>query len=325
MNITICEFMDEKSVDNLKQRFDVTYDAKLVDRPHDLARALAGADALVVRNRTQVNPALLAAAPRLRVVGRLGVGLDNIDVAACEARGIAVIPATGANALAVAEYVITTSMVLLRGAYLSSAAVAAGQWPRPQLSEGRETAGKTLGLVGFGGIGRLTAQLAQALGMRVLAFDPMLDAGADVWRATGTACSTLDDLLREADVVSLHVPLTASTRNLMDERRIGLMKRHAVLINTARGGIVDEAALAQALRDGRLAGAALDVFDHEPVPAGSSLAGVPNLILTPHIGGVTRESNERVSAMIAERVAERLLGTTPTTEHHSCQPIALPT
>jgi len=321
MNITICEFMDETSVDNLRQRFDVTYDARLVDRPQDLARALAGADALVVRNRTQVNAALLAAAPQLRVVGRLGVGLDNIDVAACEARGIAVIPATGANALAVAEYVIATSMMLLRGAYLSSAAVAAGQWPRPQLSEGRETAGKTLGLVGFGGIGRLTAQLAQALGMRVLACDPMLDAGADVWRATDTTCSALDDLLRDADVVSLHVPLTGSTRNLMDERRIGLMKQGAVLVNTARGGIVDEAALAQALRAGRLAGAALDVFEHEPVPASSNLADVPNLVLTPHIGGVTRESNERVSAMIAERVARRLLGPT-TTEEHPWQHVA---
>jgi len=321
MNITICEFMDGKSVDTLRQRFDVTYDATLVDRPQDLARALAGADALVVRNRTQVNDALLAAAPQLRVVGRLGVGLDNIDVAACEARGIDVIPATGANALAVAEYVIATSMMLLRGAYLSSAAVAAGQWPRPQLSEGRETAGKTLGLVGFGGIGRLTAQLAQALGMRVLAYDPMLDAGADVWRATGATCSTLDDLLRAADVVSLHVPLTASTRNLMDDNRIGLMKQGAVLVNTARGGIVDETALARALREGRLAGAALDVFEREPVPAGSSLADVPNLVLTPHIGGVTRESNERVSAMIAERVARRLLGPT-TNEERPWQHVA---
>jgi len=321
MNITICEFMDETSVDNLRQRFDVTYDARLVDRPHDLARVLENADALIVRNRTQVNAALLAAAPQLRVVGRLGVGLDNIDVAACEARGIDVIPATGANALAVAEYVIATSMMLLRGAYLSSAAVAAGQWPRPQLSEGRETAGKTLGLVGFGGIGRLTAQLAQALGMRVLAYDPMLDAGADVWRATGASCSSLDDLLRAADVVSLHVPLTESTRNLMDDSRIGLMKQGAVLVNTARGGIVDEAALARALRAGRLAGAALDVFEREPVPAGSNLADVPNLVLTPHIGGVTRESNERVSAMIAERVARRLLGPT-TNEEHPWQHVA---
>jgi (S)-sulfolactate dehydrogenase len=323
MKIVICEFMDEKSVEILSRRFNVVYDPKLVDRPQDLVRELDDAQALVVRNRTQVTSELLAAAPRLIVVGRLGVGLDNIDVAACEARRITVIPALGANALAVAEYVVATSMVLLRGAYLSTSAVEAGQWPRALLSEGRESAGKTLGLVGFGGIGRLTAKLAQALGMRVVAYDPMLDANAPVWRETGVACVGLDALLAGADAVSLHVPLNESTRKLMNAARIGAMKHGAVLINTARGGIVDEAALAQALREGRLAGAALDVFEREPLPAGSSLAGVPNLVLTPHIAGVTQESNERVSAMIAELVAERLLGPTPTEQ--SCQHIALPT
>jgi (S)-sulfolactate dehydrogenase len=315
MKIVICEFMDEKSVEILARRFNVVHDPKLVDRPQDLVRELDDAQALIVRNRTQVTAALLAAAPRLSVVGRLGVGLDNIDVPACEARAVAVIPALGANALAVAEYVVATAMVLLRGAYLSSSAVADGGWPRALLSEGRESAGKTLGLVGFGGIGRLTAKLAQALGMRVVAYDPMLDANAPVWRETGVACAGLDALLAAADAVSLHVPLADSTRNLMNAARIGAMKRGAVLINTARGGIVDEAALAQALRDGRLAGAALDVFEHEPLPAGSVLAGVPNLILTPHIAGVTKESNERVSALIAELVAERLLGPQPRSSH----------
>jgi (S)-sulfolactate dehydrogenase len=307
MKIVISEFMDEPSVNELRRRFEVLYDPKLVDRHDELLRQLGDTDALVVRNRTQVRADVLAAAPRLRVVGRLGVGLDNIDVPACEARCIAVIPATGANALAVAEYVIATAMVLLRGAYLSTAAVTAGEWPRPQLSEGRETGGKTLGLAGFGGIGRLTARLAQALGMQVIAYDPMLRPDAPVWSETGVRCVPLETLLAEADAVSLHVPLTPETRGLMNAGRIATMKRGAVLINTARGGIVDEAALAQAVREGRLAGAALDVFEREPLPAGSPLAGVPNLILTPHIGGVTSESNERVSAMIAEQVAARLL------------------
>jgi (S)-sulfolactate dehydrogenase len=323
MKIVISEFMDEPSVNELRRRFEVLYDPKLVDRHDELLRQLGDAQALVVRNRTQVRGDLLAAAPQLQVVGRLGVGLDNIDVAACQARAIAVIPATGANALAVAEYVIATAMVLLRGAYLSTAAVAAGEWPRSRLSEGRESAGKTLGLVGFGGIGRLTARLAQALGMHVIAHDPMLPPDAPAWAETGTRCVSLDTLLREADAVSLHVPLTADTQGLINAERIAGMKREAVLINTARGGIVDEVALAQALRDGRLAGAALDVFEHEPLPAGSALAGVPNLILTPHIGGVTQESNERVSAMIAEQVAARLLGA-PDTEK-SCQHLALHT
>ena len=306
MKIAITEFMDLAAVDTLRARFSVVYDPQLVDRRADLFGLLDDVPALIVRNRTQVDAELLAAAPRLRVVGRLGVGLDNIDVAACKARGIKVIPATGANTRAVAEYVISTVMLLLRGAYLSSAAVAAGKWPRTQLSEGRETAGRTLGLVGFGSIGQLTAKLAMALGMRVLAYDPLLAADAPAWGERGVARRELDALLAEADAVSLHVPLTAQTRGLMDAARIGRMRAEAVLINTARGGIVDETALAEALRSGRLAGAALDVYAQEPLPEGSPLAAAPNLILTPHIGGLTRESNTRVSTMIAAGVADFL-------------------
>jgi (S)-sulfolactate dehydrogenase len=307
IEVVIAEFMDESAVDTLRQRFAVTYDAGLVDRRGELLERMATAPALIVRNRTQVNAELLAAAPKLRVVGRLGVGLDNIDVAACQARGIEVIPATGANALAVAEYVVAMALVLLRGAYLSTAPITAGEWPRARLSEGREAAGKTLGLVGFGGIGRLTAGMARALGMKTIAYDPLLPADAPAWNETGTGRRTLEALLAEADVVSLHVPLTDATRNLLDGARIAAMKPGAVLINTARGGIVDEAALAASLRTGHLAGAALDVFEREPLPAGSPLAGVPNLILTPHIGGVTREANARVSTLIADKVAAHLL------------------
>jgi (S)-sulfolactate dehydrogenase len=309
VKIVITEFVDLAAVQTLRERFTVVYDPTLVDRRADLFGLLQDAPGLIVRNRTRVDAELLAAAPRLRVIGRLGVGLDNIDVRACRARGIEVIPATGANALAVAEYVVAAVMVLLRGAYLSSAEVAAGKWPRPRLSEGRETAGRTLGLVGFGGIGQLTARLAQAVGMRVVACDPFLSAAAPAWAETGVARRELDDLLAEADVVSLHVPLTAQTRGLMDAARIDRMKVEAVLINTARGGIVDEAALAAALHNGKLAGAALDVFAHEPLPAGSPLATAPNLILTPHIGGLTRESNSRVSTMIATKVANVLQAT----------------
>ncbi len=307
MKIVIAEFMDKAAVSTLRSRFDVVYDPALVDRRAELLKLLGDAPALIVRNRTRVDAEMLAAAPKLRVVGRLGVGLDNIDVAACKARGIEVIPATGANALAVAEYVIASVMVLLRGAYLSSAEVAGGKWPRTRLSEGRETAGRTLGLVGFGGIGRLTAKLARALGMRVLAYDPLLPADAALWPEAGVERRELDELLAEADAISLHVPLTAQTRGLIGAARIDRMRPEAVLVNTSRGGIVDEAALAQALRSGRLSGAALDVFEHEPLPAGSPLATVPNLILTPHIGGLTRESNTRVSTMIAAAVADFLL------------------
>jgi (S)-sulfolactate dehydrogenase len=306
MRIVISEFMDDAAVADLARRFDVHYDKDLVDRPDALRAKLRGVDALIVRNRTQVDAALLAAAPSLRIVGRLGVGLDNIDVAACAARGIEVIPATGANAQAVAEYVIASAMLLRRGAYGSTADVEGGRWPRAALSNGRELAGATLGLVGFGGIGRLTGRLGRALGMRAIGFDPQLPPSSDAWRDDDTRARTLDDVIAEADVVSLHVPLTPQTRNLIDAPRISTMKPDAVVVNTSRGGVIDEAALAAALRDGRLAGAALDVFAQEPLPAGSPLAGCPNLLLTPHIAGVTRESNRRVSSLIAEKVAAAL-------------------
>ncbi len=304
--ICISEFMDCAAVQALRPGFDLQYEPAWVERRADLLGALPGAHALIVRNRTQVDAALLSSAPSLRVVGRLGVGLDNIDVEACRERGIRVIPAAGANARSVAEYVVTTAAVLLRGAYASSADVAAGQWPRARLSEGRETLGKTLGLVGFGDIGRQAAALAQAFGMQVVACDPMLAPDDPVWSQMGVRSVSLDMLLAQADAVSLHVPLVATTRHLIDAQRIAGMKAGAVLINTARGGVVDEAALAQALRDGHLASAALDVFEREPLPADSVLADVPNLILTPHIGGVTREANARVSMMIAREVRQTL-------------------
>jgi len=302
--IVISENMDAPAVAILARDFDVDYRPGLVEDAAELANALARADAWIVRNRTQVRGAPLAAASRLRVVGRLGVGLDNIDLEACAARGVEVIAATGANAESVAEYVLAMSMILLRGAaYLSTSAVASGRWPRQMLSQGREVWGKTAGLVGFGSIGRVTARKARAMGLRVVAFDPAIAADSPVWSEHGVEPCGLDDLLAISDVVSLHLPLVESTRRLIDGSRIARMKAGAVLVNSARGGIVDEAALARALREGRLAGAALDVFEEEPLAAASVLADAPNLILTPHIAGVTLESNERVSSLVADRVA----------------------
>ena len=306
--IVVSEFMDAPAVEALKRRFEVDYRPKLVDDPAALEAALRTADAWIVRNRTQVRGSLLAAAANVRVIGRLGVGLDNIDLAACKARGIAVIPASGANAESVAEYVITAALMLLRGAYSSTRAVEAGTWPRQTLSQGREAAGKILGIVGLGSIGRLTARKACAMGMRVIACDAQLPASDDAWNEIGGTPRSLDELLRESDVVSLHIPLNDETRGLLGRDRLSTMKRDAVLINTARGGIIDEAALATMLREGRLGGAALDVFTDEPLAAGSPLVGAPRLLLTPHIAGVTQEANERVSALIAERVAAALGG-----------------
>lgn len=304
--IVITEFMDERAVASLQAAHDVLYDAKLVDDAARLLEQARGADAIVVRNRTQVRGALLGALAQCRVVGRLGVGLDNIDVPGCEAKGMRVIPATGANALSVAEYVVATALLLLRGAYVSSAEVAAGRWPRTALSNGREIGGKTLGLIGFGGIGQLTAKLAIGLGMEVAAFDAMMDDDHPAFAAAGARCAGLEEVITTSDVVSLHVPLVDSTRGLFDAARIAAMKPGAVLINTARGGIVDERALAAALREGRLGGAAIDVFEAEPLPASAHFEGCPNLVLTPHIAGLSAESNDRVSALIAQRVLEAL-------------------
>ena len=304
--IVITEFMDARAVAQLAAKHEVLYEATLVDDAPRLLGEAAKADAIVVRNRTQVRGALLEALRRCKVVGRLGVGLDNIDVAACEQRGMRVIPATGANALSVAEYVVGSALLLLRGAYQSTAAVAAGQWPRAALSNGRECGGRTLGLIGFGSIGQLTARLARGLGMQVIAFDAMMDADHPAYAALGVRAAGLDEVVAGADVVSLHVPLVDSTRNLFDARRIAAMKRGAVLVNTARGGIVDEVALAAALRSGHLGGAAIDVFDQEPLPAAEHFVGCPNLLLTPHVAGVTTESNERVSFLIVDKVIEAL-------------------
>jgi len=306
MRVVICEFMDPTAVASLAARFDTAFDPEMAERREPLKRLIVDADALVVRNKTQVDAELLAAAPKLKVLGRLGVGLDNVDVLTCKSRGIEVIPATGANALAVAEYVIGTAMILLRGAYASTDAVAAGKWPRSALGNGRELAGKTLGVVGFGQIGQLSGRLARALGMKVIGFDAMIPANHPMWSAERTTARKFDEVLHEADVVSIHVPLTPATRGLIDASKLALMKSDAILINTSRGQVVNEAVLAAALRAGKLGGAALDVFEHEPLTSGTPLAGCPHLLLTPHVAGVTRESNVRVSTMIAEKVAAAL-------------------
>ncbi|HUF86379.1 MAG TPA: hydroxyacid dehydrogenase [Thermohalobaculum sp.] len=306
--VIVTEFMDPDGVARLGRHFRVHYDSGLVDKPGELAELLPDARALVVRNRTRVTAALLDAGPRLLCIGRLGVGLDNIDLDACAARGLPVYPATGANVVSVAEYAVTMALVLLRdGAYGAGEAVMDGHWPRERLV-GREAAAKVFGVVGFGAIGRAAAERAAAMGMRVLAHDPHVPGCDPAWALA--ARRDLAALLAEADAVSLHVPLTPETRHLIGPDRIAAMKPGAVLINTARGGVVDEAALVEALRAGRLGGAALDVFETEPLnaAAGARFRGLANLILTPHIAGVTRECNARIGEIVADRVIAHLEG-----------------
>jgi len=304
-DIVISEFMDEAAVADLKADFDTLYDPNLVDHPAELAAAIAGARALIVRNRTQVRGDLLAAGTKLQAIGRLGVGLDNIDMDACADRNIQVFPATGANDVSVAEYVMTGALMLLRGAYFSSAEVRSGAWPRGKLM-GREVYERTLGLIGFGGIAKAVAKRARAFDMKIVAYDPFIPGIAPIWAEHGVTPLPFDDLIAASDVISLHVPLTDKTKNLIDDKALAAMQPGAVLINAARGGVVDEAALVRALASGRLGGAMLDVFNREPVTADNPFPDMPNLILTPHIAGVTEESNVRVSSLTARNIRQAL-------------------
>jgi (S)-sulfolactate dehydrogenase len=306
-DIVVTEFMDQAAVDDLARDYGVLYDRDLHEKPAALLAAVADARALVVRNQTQVRGALLGAARGLKVVGRLGVGLDNIDLPACAARGIRVCPATGANDESVAEYVVAAALILLRGAYRATAEVAAGRWPREALMGG-EALGRTLGLVGFGGTARAAARRGRALGLEIAAFDPLLPADDAAWR--GARRRGLPALLAESDVISLHVPLNDTTRRMIGAAELAACKPGAVVINAARGGVLDEDAAIAALKSGRLGGLALDVFETEPLTAaaGARFAGLPNLLLTPHIAGVTRESNVRISSVTAANVRRVLEG-----------------
>ena len=306
-DIVVTEFLDPGPIEILKQQYSVHVDTGLWNKRADLEVLAEGAVCLIVRNRTQVDAALLDKAPKLKVIGRLGVGLDNIDMAACKARNVTVCPAIGANAVSVAEYVIATTLVLLRGpAYMSAARIAAGEWPREEMSRGGEAAGRRVGIIGYGSIGQTVGVRARGIGMHVVAHDDYLPAEDPAWEHAERA--TLDELLDTADIITLHCPLTPETRGLIGARELARMRKGAILINTARGGIVDERALADALRAGHLGGAAVDVFTTEPIDGATAgvFRDVPNLILTPHVAGVTLESNARISTVTVENVLREL-------------------
>jgi (S)-sulfolactate dehydrogenase len=249
---------------------------------------------------------MLAGAPNLKVVGRLGVGLENIELPACAKRNIKVIPATGANAESVAEYVVGAAVALTRGFIPSTISTLKGEWPRPRFSAYHEFLGKTIGIVGFGSIGRVVAKKAHAFGLQCVAYDPMLSGDTVDLEGFSVPLLKLSELLSRSHAVSLHLPYLPETKNLFDATTLDQMKEGACLVNTARGGIVDELALAERLRSGRIGGAAIDVFAAEPAKDLSHFSGIENLILTPHIAGVTHESNERVSQMIADEVSRYL-------------------
>ena len=301
-SILISEFITSQALETLRSKHSVVYEPELYKDRAALIAATQNMEALIVRNLTQVNDEVLAKAARLKVVGRLGVGLENIELPACAQRNIKVIPATGANAESVAEYVIGAAIALTRGFIPATISTLKGEWPRPRFSGYHEFLGKTIGIVGFGSIGRIVAKKANAFGLKCLAYDPVLSGNEVVLEGFNVPLVSLNALLSQSDAVTLHLPFLPETKGLFNLDILSQMKAGACLINTARGGIVDEFALAECLRSGHLGGAALDVFSAEPAKDLSHLVGIENLILTPHIAGVTHESNERVSQMIADEV-----------------------
>ncbi len=301
-SILISEFITSQALETLRSKHSVVYEPELYKDRAALIAATQNVEALIVRNLTQVNEEVLAKASRLKVVGRLGVGLENIELPACAQRNIKVIPATGANAESVAEYVIGAAIALTRGFIPATISTLKGEWPRPRFSAYHEFLGKTIGIVGFGSIGRIVAKKANAFGLKCLAYDPVLSGNEVALEGFNVPLVSLNALLSQSDAVTLHLPFLPETKGLFNLDILSQMKAGACLINTARGGIVNEFALAECLRSGHLGGAALDVFSAEPAKDLSHLVGIENLILTPHIAGVTHESNERVSQMIADEV-----------------------
>lgn len=267
-----------------------------------LPAEMKDADGLIVRSATRVTKELLGNAARLRVVGRAGVGVDNIDVDAATHRGVLVMNTPGGNSVSVAEHTLALMLALARSVPQSNASIHAGRWEKSSAS-GTELRGKTLGLVGFGRVGTEVARRACALEMNVLAHDPYVTPAAA--RELEVELVPLDDLLRRSDVISLHTSLSPSTEKMIDAAALAKMKRGARLINCARGELIDEAALADALKSGRIAGAALDTFAVEP-PKNSPLIGIANLIATPHIAGSTAEAQEEVGTAIAQQVRDYL-------------------
>jgi D-3-phosphoglycerate dehydrogenase len=302
--ILIADPLDDIGLDILRGEGAEVHLLTAEERPR-LAELLQGFDALVVRSATKVTADLLAAAgTRLRVVGRAGIGVDNVDVKAATERGVLVINAPTANALSATEHTFALLLALARNLPAADASMRRGEWDRKSFV-GVELQGKTLGVIGFGRIGQRVAARARAFDMSVLAHDPFLDSAAA--EKLDVELLPLPDLLARADVVTLHTPLTDATRGLLGARELAAMKPEALLVNCGRGGVVDEAALLAALDSGPLAGAALDVFAQEP-PSDFTLMRHPKVVSTPHIGAQTREAQERISSETARMVLAALDG-----------------
>ena len=302
MHIVIADSLPASAAEALRAA-GWSVDAKAGRKPAELARDLADADALIVRSATQVTAELIEAAPKLRVIARAGTGVDNVDVPAATARGILVMNAAGASSVSVAELAVGLMLSLARPIPAADASMKRGEWEKKKFM-GTELRGKLLGVIGFGRIGREVAARARAFGMEIVAYDPFIAARAA--EAAGTALVELDDLLARADFISLHMPSLPETHHVMNAERLARCKKGVRIVNTARGELIDEAALADAIESGHVAGAGLDVFDSEP-PTDKRLTSLPQVVATPHIAASTIEAQEQVGSEIAINVRDYLL------------------
>ena len=282
--------------------------AEVVDQPgisaDDLLTVVGEYDALIVRGRTKVTAAVFEAGKNLKVVGRAGVGVDNIDLAAAKAHGVTVVNSPLATTVAVAELTLSLMLSVVREIPRADASMKSGKWLKKEF-EGRELFGKTLGVMGFGRIGAAVAERAKAFGMRILAFDPLISA-EDIVKRGGEPVSK-DELLAQADMITMHMPLTADSKNLLNAEAFNKMKDGVYIVCAARGGVIDEEALLEALNSGKVSGAALDVFATEP-PGQTALVAHPRVIDTPHVGAQTVEAQARAANDIAEEVLNALGG-----------------
>jgi len=301
--VLVCDKIDQKGIDIMKKSgLQVDYMPDI--KEDELERIVKDYDILVVRGRTRVTREVIDANPKMKIIGRVGVGLDNIDVKYAESRNIRVVNADVAAMNAVAELVVGLMLSLARNIPLADVGIKNGEWLKKEL-KGIELKGKYLGIVGLGKIGRRVGRIARGFGMNIIGYD-IVPIDQQFAREVGLVKTDLNTLLSSADFVTLHVPLTDDTRFLINEQRLNLMKNTAYIINSSRGSVIDEKALYSALNGGKIAGAALDVFEVEPTN-NNDLVQLPNVVCTPHIGAQTAEAQALAAIVIAEKIIQILL------------------
>jgi len=301
INILITEFMNEESIKTLKKKFNVKYDKELFKDEKKIKEEISNFEAIIVRNKTQLQKTILDKAIKLKFVGRLGVGLDNIDKEYCKKKNIHVQIASGINADSVAEYVIGSSLHLIKNLTLFNNDTKKGMWPRSSFKS-RELKEKTFGLIGFGAIGKKVCGLAQSFGSKVISYDPYVDKKLE--NEFNLKFLPFDDVITNSDIISIHVPLNNETKSLINTNAFKKMSKKPVLINTSRGSVVNEEDLINAYKNKIISGFALDVFENEPVDENfyTKIDDTFNCIITPHISGVTEESNKKISEFITNKL-----------------------